>query len=279
VQYFKEFPDGGFWKGKNYVFDKRFSHAPQKVEMQERTGELKPEPMGKCEACQKPWDRFRGKRRCPTCGVPSLICKDCFLEDQKSKKTKLREVRCDLCVQENVKSKAQLRAKEQLEIELYEKKLADQGLIPQPEVHGERLKVTPSGSAIHEAPKAKAASDRKPKAKDNSKGKQDNKKKATPKKIINPGNVTRLFLKNMCRESMNEQVLMDFLPGITHIVWKTDGKSGQFSGLGWVEMATPEDAAKAVAKNGQRVLNRPLYINFQPSDPKDLWPPPRSSVQ
>ena len=51
-----------------------------------------------------------------------------------------------------------------------------------------------------------------------------------------------------------------------------------FLGQGWVEMATPEDAAKALAKNGQRVLNRPLYINYQPPDPKDLWPPPSSKV-
>lgn len=242
--------------------------------------------MGKCEACQKPWDRFRGKRRCPTCGVPSLICKECFLEDQKSKKKKLREVRCDLCVAEKVTSKAQLRAKEQLEIDLYEKKLVEKGLIPQPEVQGERLKVTPSAGALLEAPKPTPTPKAKPKDKDNNKAKGKNtpkdnssKNKGTPKKISNPENVTRLYLKNMCRETMNEQVLMDFLPGITHLVWKSDGKTGQFLGQGWVEMATPEDAAKAVAKNGQRVLNRPLYINFQPPNPKDVWPPARSSVE
>jgi predicted sulfurtransferase len=33
-KYFKEFPDGGYWQGKNYVFDKRFAHAPPKVDGQ-----------------------------------------------------------------------------------------------------------------------------------------------------------------------------------------------------------------------------------------------------
>ena len=216
--------------------------------------------MSKCEACQKPWDRFRGKRRCPTCGVPSLICKECL---DKKGKSKLRDVRCDLCVAENITSKHYLRTKEQREIEKYEKKLVDQGLIPQPEAKGERLKVTSSAGA-KEAPRIF-----------NDAKKHNNKNGNVPS---NPNGVTRLFLKNMCRDSMDEATLMEFLPGITHIVWKSDRKSGQFLGQGWVEMATPDDAAKAVAKNGQRVLNRPLYINYQPPDPKDVWPPPNSKV-
>lgn len=210
--------------------------------------------MSKCEACKKPWDRFRGKRRCPTCGVPSLICKECF---DKKGKSKLRDVRCDLCVAENITSKHKLRTKEQRKIEEYEQKLVDRGLIPQPEAKGERLKVTSSGT-VKEAPR------------------NHNNRSGEPPS--NPNGVTRLYLKNMCRNSMDEATLMKFLPGITHIVWKSDRKSGQFLGQGWVEMATTKDAAKAVAKNGQRVLDRPLYINYQPSDPKDLWPPQSSRV-
>merc|ERR1719491_2892798 len=65
--------------------------------------------MGKCESCFKPWDMYRGKRRCPTCGVPSLICKDCFANDKEAgkggKKSKLkgRDVRCELCVEQNIR--------------------------------------------------------------------------------------------------------------------------------------------------------------------------------
>ena len=159
--------------------------------------------MSKCEACQKPWDRFRGKRRCPTCGVPSLICKECL---ETKGKSNLRDVRCDLCVAENITSKHILRTKEQQEIEEYERKLVDRGLIPQPEAKGERLKVT-SSIAAKDAPR-------------------HFNNKQTGKIPSNPNGVTRLFLKNMCRNSMDEATLMEFLPGITHIVWKSDRKSG-----------------------------------------------------
>ena len=222
--------------------------------------------MGKCEACQKPWDRFRGKRRCPTCGVPSLICKECF--DKKGKKN-LRDVRCDLCVADNVTNKLQLRTKEQMEIEEYEQKLVERGLIPQPEAKGERLKVT-TGADLKVAPNSVS--------KWNKLDKKSKPHDSRPIAVANPHGVTRLFLKNMCRQSMKEETLMEFLPGISHIVWKTNGKTGEFLGQGWVEMKTPEDAAKAVAKNGQKVLGRPLYINYQPPDPKDVWPPPHSAV-
>lgn len=182
------------------------------------------------------------------------------MEDQKGK-NKLKFVRCDLCVQENVLSKHHLRNKEKADIEEYEQKLADQGLIPQPKQHGERLKVSGGGRATKEASNSSHI-------------KYDRSTTVAP----NPNNVTRLFLKNMCRKSMDEAKLMEFLPGITHIVWRSDRTTGEFQGQGWVEMATPEDAAKAIAKNSQRVLGRPLYINYQPADSKDAWPPSHSKV-
>jgi hypothetical protein len=99
-----------------------------------------------------------------------------------------------------------------------------------------------------------------------------------PKSVPNHEGITRLFLKNMCRQKMDEAILMEHIPGITHIVWRTDRKSGEFFGQAWVEMATPEEAAVAVAMNGIKVLGRPLYISFQPPDGKDRWPPPNSAV-
>ena len=201
-KYFKEFPEGGYWEGKNYTFDKRFAHAPP--------AKSEAEVMGSCHGCGKPWDMYRGKRRCPTCGVPSLICRDCFQAN--------RRVQCSLCVEEKITSKAQLKDRE--------------------EAMSRRVNVAP-----------------------------------------NPNRVTRLYVKNMCRKHMDQATLMDTLSGITHIVWRNDRKSGEFLGSAWVEMATPEDAAFAVGLNGMRVLNRPLYITFQPPDGKDAWPPPSSKVK
>ena len=97
--------------------------------------------------------------------------------------------------------------------------------------------------------------------------------------IENPDGVTRLALKNMCRKNMDEATLTETLPGITHIVWKTDRKSGKFLGQAWVEMATPEHAARAVAMDGKaKPFGRALYVSYQPPDGKDSWPPPSARV-
>eukprot|EP00980_Cylindrotheca_fusiformis_P009459 scaffold2068_cov96-Cylindrotheca_fusiformis.AAC.15 len=222
-KYFKEFPDGGYWKGKNYVFDKRFSHAPP-ISKEE-------EIMGQCESCHKPWDMYRGKRRCPTCGVPSLICRDCFVAEKESGK-KIKAIRCDLCVEQGITSKHELRKKDQRLIEEYESKMAEKGL----------LAATTAGRAP------------------------------------NPNQVTRLHLKNMCKKNTTEESLCAVLPGITHIVWRT-ARGETFLGQGWVEMATPDDAARAVFQDGKlKMFGRPLYISYQPPDGKDVWPPPNSKV-
>lgn len=238
-KYFKEFPDGGHWKGKNYVFDKRFSHAPPKIDGKihgttngsTNKQQTSVDVMGKCEACQKPWDMYRGKRRCPTCGVPSLICRDCFLADKEGRKKLGKEIRCDLCVEQGITSKHEVRQKEEEGINKYEQKMARKGLL---------------------MPEALAP---------------------------NPDKITRLHLKNMCRKNMDEHSLCEALPGITHIVWRTDRKSGNFLGQGWVEMATPDDAARALLRDGKiKLFGRPLYITYQPPDGKDAWPPPSSKV-
>jgi predicted sulfurtransferase len=119
-KYFKAFPEGGFWSGKNYVFDKRFAHAPPKIDGEVHTGKRLDEIKSKCEACGKPWDMFRGKRRCPTCGVPSLICRDCFQKDKSGERKLDRSVRCDLCVSQDIRSKAQLRERQRKEMKEYE---------------------------------------------------------------------------------------------------------------------------------------------------------------
>jgi ribosomal protein S14 len=238
-KYFKQFPDGGYWEGKNYTFDKRFAHAPAEKDAAPKEEKQK-NIMGKCEACKKPWDMYRGKRRCPTCGVPSLICRECFQADKDCIRKLDRNVRCDLCEEENITSKAQVRQRDEQELREYEAKMAARGV------------------TIEREPK----------------GKQPRWHPPAP----NPDGVTRLLLKNMCRKNMDEATLMEAIPGITHIVWRTDRKTGQFFGSGWVEMATPEDAAVAVGMSGKRVLGRPIYISYQAPDGKDAWPPASSKV-
>lgn len=235
-KYFKQFPDGGYWKGKNYTFDKRYAHTPT-AKVEDAT-----EPLSNCAGCDKPWDRFGGKRRCPTCGVPSLLCNECY-----KNKTLDQSVRCDLCVQQGIHSKASLRRKEEEDFQRYERRQRELGLLNPSAALTSTDKDPVSANLI-----------------------------TSPECVPNPDGITRLFLKNMCRNGMTEQILIDHLPGVTHIVWRL--RQGEFFGHGWVEMESPDLAAAAVTRSGEKVLGRPLYIMFEAPDPKDLWPPPRSAV-
>jgi len=255
-KYFKEYPTGGMWKGKNYVFDKRFAHAPPAVEAVKRTKQVLgdellvdrkvkcdtmstattsdaiDEIMGKCEACSKPWDMYRGKRRCPTCGVPSLICRECFDADKSGTKKLGKQIRCDLCVAENIRSNTEMRRREERELMEYESKLLE-----------------------------KIISSRKPKP--------------------NPDCITRLFIKNMCAKQMDEKTLLDTLyPAIvTHIQWLTDRNTGKFYGSAFIEVQSAEDAGSVLSLDGVMVLGRKIAVKYQRADEKDIWPIPNTEVK
>ena len=70
-RYLKTFPEsGGFWKGKNYLFDLR------EAQMAEKGGEL---GTSRCCACDRPWSKYEGKFVCgdQKCKVPVLVCDGC----------------------------------------------------------------------------------------------------------------------------------------------------------------------------------------------------------
>jgi Rhodanase C-terminal len=118
-RYLKAFPDGGMWRGKNFVFDKREAVG---VDCPDGDGgvvrkKAKSEKCGvdddddnndnnrataKCCICDKAWDRYIGKKKCVTCGVPVLVCDSCMT--QKPDKTPGMELkmRCPLCVEEGI---------------------------------------------------------------------------------------------------------------------------------------------------------------------------------
>ena len=57
-----------------------------------------------CVVCKKPWDRYIGKKKCHTCGVPVLLCDGC-LTDHRDRDP--LSVRCPLCVEKNVTVKVE----------------------------------------------------------------------------------------------------------------------------------------------------------------------------
>lgn len=74
-RYVKSFPKGGFWKGKNYLFDRRMEQVPGTKEPQE----VEQEVDSKCCLCRRRWTYYRGKFKCSQslCGVPVIVCTEC----------------------------------------------------------------------------------------------------------------------------------------------------------------------------------------------------------
>lgn len=66
-RYLDQFPNGGEFKGKNYVFDRRILQ-----ESSECT-----QVIGKCASCSNPWEYFTGNRLCTVCRDPILVCDPC----------------------------------------------------------------------------------------------------------------------------------------------------------------------------------------------------------
>ncbi|KAL3933468.1 MAG: hypothetical protein SGBAC_010386 [Bacillariaceae sp.] len=115
-RYLKAFPDGGYWRGKNFVFDKREAVGVDNPEGdggvirkgdKKRTAKKKDgDSAAKCVVCSEQWDRYVGKKKCYTCGVPVLMCEKCMsLKPDKTPGMELK-VRCPLCVTEKITTPA-----------------------------------------------------------------------------------------------------------------------------------------------------------------------------
>ncbi|GMH49100.1 hypothetical protein TrVE_jg11108 [Triparma verrucosa] len=264
-KYIEEFPEGGFWKGKNYTFDKRFAHAGVKLEE-----EGKVEVLGRCECCGVEWDRFRGKRRCPTCGVPSLICKDCNDRDERGERKLGKDVRCKLCVEEGVHSKQEWKRREEELMGGYEEKLKAK----------ERLKKkngkAPEGSdpAAENATSSSSSSSNNPQSNPNNVAVSVTANVTTP--APNPTNETRLWIGNLNNKKVTPSNLPTILPNVKFVQWTYGPDGVSFKGFCFVEMKTSEDAARVKAGEGTKVFGREVKVNYQKKDGKSSWPPPNA---
>jgi len=109
-RYLKAFPEGGFWRGKNFVFDKR--EAISAGDNDGDGGVIRKEKKGKksakddlpatCCICDEKWDRYIGKKKCFTCGVPVLMCEKCMSDKLDKAKGMELKSRCPLCIEENI---------------------------------------------------------------------------------------------------------------------------------------------------------------------------------
>lgn len=98
-RYLKTFPEGGFWKGKNYLFDKRMEQAPAK----KTEDALEKDVESACCLCNAPYSRYLGQHKCAdiipssglACSVPVIVCN--AEECQKIATEASQRLSCPLC--------------------------------------------------------------------------------------------------------------------------------------------------------------------------------------
>ena len=74
-RYMKTYPEGGAWKGKNYVFDRRLVQVPSAKPAEALASDVE----SQCANCRRPWDVYLGRLKCNgrDCAVPVLLCPSC----------------------------------------------------------------------------------------------------------------------------------------------------------------------------------------------------------
>jgi predicted sulfurtransferase len=90
-RYMKTFPEGGYWKGKNYLFDRRFQQVPELKSKEALEADIE----SQCVVCKGPCDEYRGQHKCShaECKVPVLVCQPC----QPKAKDQPDTLQCPLC--------------------------------------------------------------------------------------------------------------------------------------------------------------------------------------
>ena len=96
-RYLKTYPQGGYWSGKNYLFDKRMEQVPEFKDSIQIEKEVTSKLQAKCCVCRKPWTSYRNQYKCHQiqCGVPVLVCDVCH-NNSKSENQK-KQLKCELC--------------------------------------------------------------------------------------------------------------------------------------------------------------------------------------
>eukprot|EP01018_Ginkgo_biloba_P025676 Gb_11083 [translate_table: standard] len=83
-RYLEAYPNGGFFKGKNFVFDHRIS-----------VGSSDTEVIGSCLLCANPFDDYSARCRCSYCRMLVLVCSTC--QGLSTSKVESPTYICELC--------------------------------------------------------------------------------------------------------------------------------------------------------------------------------------
>lgn len=90
-RYVKTYAEGGYWKGKNYLFDRRMEQTPQI----KNSNAVENDINSKCCLCEVKWTVYRGQFKCHStlCGVPVIVCDACA----RMATAKPQSLKCELC--------------------------------------------------------------------------------------------------------------------------------------------------------------------------------------
>eukprot|EP00943_MAST-04B_sp_MAST-4B-sp1_P004719 g4719.t1 len=94
----EKYTDGGFFKGKNFVFDKRLA-VGSKVNNEDKTNR-NDDVLSSCKLCRKPWDDYGPAMRCVHCRLLVLVCDDCINGKTDGIKLQKQHLVCDACIEE-----------------------------------------------------------------------------------------------------------------------------------------------------------------------------------
>jgi predicted sulfurtransferase len=234
-RYVKTFPTGGFWKGKNYLFDRRAEQCPGNKSLEQIEGETD----SKCCLCRNKWTVYRGKFKCckGLCGVPVIVCDACkpgaLVEPQL--------LTCELC-------KAGYRAPKT------NPDLA--GLKRKAEAH---VHVSPG-----EEPCRKSAPTKQPQMHEGSSSDEESK----PTIAVND----RLFLGRLPL-TVTKTKLAQVLGGEIKLVhWMTDRQTGAFYGSCLVQLDSANVAA-AVLDRTVKIDKKKVKVSLARAKEGEMWPP------
>jgi predicted sulfurtransferase len=235
-RYMKTFPDGGFWKGKNYVFDRRQAQVPAKKAPEALEADVE----SKCVVCRCSEDVYRGKHKCGRCAVPVIVCASCRHQEE------LPPLQCELC------------------LERYEAPT----VLPDFSVFGQGLKKKRARGPLDAAAEGggDAGGQSTKKAKRATEGGAAA-AAAAPTKRLFVGKLPLLVTVAHIKAALGPAA-------VDTVQWLTDRKSGHFYGSAFISMESSAAASALVDRTEAiKVGTKKIKLKLAPLREGEVWPP------
>jgi predicted sulfurtransferase len=246
-RYLKTYPQGGFWSGKNYLFDKRMEQLPELKDSSKVEDEVATTLNAKCCLCRKPWTTYRGQHKCGQiqCGVPVLVCDTCHVS-LTSNNSHQQQLMCELCR------------------EGYRAPQGNPDLVAMRK-RAEKLKEGAANQALTEAPSAETIS---------------KKIKAPPKGPPLKAVSDRLFLNRLPLTTRKSEIEEWLRTPIRQLHWVTDKGTGAFYGSCIVRIDVFSEVLLAIKKHTKAsgILTKPLLLVTHTNDENASGGPVRESL-